>query len=72
MKELEIRDLPSNNSAISNVIDLNNSLCVNFNDIQNFFENYVEIENLKIKNVYIPKIEKNKGLLPAFRIDTIN
>ena len=57
MTEFEIPDTPINNSAISKIIDINNSLDVDFEEIQKFFENYVEYENFKIKNAYIPKVE---------------
>ena len=57
MSEFEIPDTPSNNSAINKIIDINNSLDVDFEEIQKFFENYVEYENFKIKNAYIPKVE---------------
>ena len=56
MTEFEIPDTPINNSAISKIIDINNSLDVDFEEIQKFFENYVEFENFKIKDAYIPKV----------------
>ena len=54
MTDFDILDKPCNISAISKIIDKNNSLDVDFNEIQNFFENYVQFVELKIKDVDIP------------------
>ena len=59
MTEIEITHKPFNISTLSKIIDLNNSLDVDFNEIQNFFDNYVHFENFKIKNLKIPNLEQN-------------
>ena len=57
MTGFDILNKPFNVSAISKIIDKNNSLGVDFNEIQVFFEEYVEFENFKIKDLLIPNLE---------------
>ena len=54
MTGFNILDNPMNISTISRIIDKNNSLDVDFNQIPDFFEEYLEFENFKIKDIRIP------------------
>ena len=68
MTKFDILDNPFNISAFSRIIDVNNSLEVDFNEIQKFFEKYVEFEKFKIKDLRIPKLEKQESFGPVFSL----
>ena len=58
MTGFDILNKHKNISAISKIIDLDNSLDVDFNQIKGFFEEYVEFKNFKIKDLRIHELDK--------------